>query len=65
MSYNRLHPTYVAFALNVSSDSLLASYYQALQILEKNVAMDLEYPALLHCGIGKLVSFPSNTNIMT
>ena len=65
VSYERLSPTYHTFALAVSSESLLHMYHEALQVLEWEAAIDLEYRALVHRGTWDLVPCPTDANIVT
>ena len=63
--YDRLRPTYRAFSLSLTTDSIPRSHVEALRIPHWKAAMDQEYAALMERQTWKLVPRPRDTNIVT
>ena len=63
--YDRLHPTYRAFSLSVTTESIPRSHVEALRIPHWKAAMDQEYAALMERQTWKLVPRPRDMNIVT
>ncbi|XP_078447656.1 uncharacterized protein LOC144716399 [Wolffia australiana] len=65
VNYGRLHPTYRAFSLSLTSELIPRSHLEALSIPHWKEAMDQEYAALTERRTWILVPRPRNTNIVT
>ena len=63
--YDRLSPSFRAFALLVASESILRSHVEAAQVREWKAAMDHEVEALVSRGTWTLVPRPADANIVT
>ncbi|XP_078445042.1 uncharacterized protein LOC144714219 [Wolffia australiana] len=63
--YDRLHPTYRAFTLSLTSESIPRTHVEALRSPHWKAAMDAEYAALTERQTWILVPRPLNTNIVT
>ena len=64
-SYNNLHPTYRAFSLSLTSESIPKSHLEALKLPHWKATMDLEYEAIVKRRACLLVPRPANTNVTT
>ena len=65
VSYDRLSPSFHAFALLVASESIPRSHVEAAQLREWKVAMDHEVEALVSRGTLTLVPRLTDANIVT
>ncbi|XP_078433654.1 uncharacterized protein LOC144704941 [Wolffia australiana] len=65
VNYDRLRPTYRAFSLSLTSESIPRSHLEALSIPHWKEAMDQEYAALTKRRTWILVSRLRNMNIVT
>ena len=64
VSYDRLSPSFRAFALLVASESIPQSHVEATQVREWKAAMDHEVQALVSRGTWTLVPCPADANIV-
>ena len=65
VSYDRLSPSFCAFALLVASESIPRSHVEAAQVREWKAAIDHEMEALVSRGTWTLVPRPADVDIVT
>ena len=63
--YDQLSPSYRAFSLALSSESIPKTYLEAMKLPHWKAAMDLEFEALNQRETWVLVPRPQHTNIVT